>query len=1077
MKKTQKALSLALALCILLSSVSMAVFGAGVSDAFAGEGTEEKPYLIGTAEELFALASALNSNTESEYRTAHFKLTDDIDLAFSSFEPIGKNSVYAFRGVFDGDGHEIKSLNVSDASGMYIGLFGCITDATVRNLRVSGEIFSSESGAMVGGIAGAATGNSRFENCVNYCSVSAVWKSSAGGICGYYRNGGEITDNAVIFSSCVNAGDVFISGEDSDRFSTGLAGGILGCSENCAQFENCLNIGSVRGANLAAGICGSAGSRQSDNCSPFIKACVNAGKITSAVGAYPIYAKEDLSEDAVLSCFADSGENKFVTVSENLLSPDVISALGSAWISGSDLPYPASVGAVLSKTAYLSSEAEKYVSTVFVGDDKNVGDEVSLLAEGAVSSDGVRAYTLTDSKYISPLPSASFCISEKNDGTAAKTENLTLVLERGGARVRKTVKVIFSAKAGAREELMDKLAEVYASQSVVDEWAVFDMSAYGRLSGKTSKISDDALQNYINTAISDITSDSAFASDLAKAEVILSSIGADTTRLYPVNSKKPFSNPAKLRAADFGSYYSTAIWVLFADEWGNINLSSPQIESLIGVIKASLGENGLLTSKYGEYSFDDPDSTGWAVGAMARFVSDTRDKYGVREIAAELSERMVNGLSAAQGDDGSYGNANTDAMVITGLLAAGISPETDARFIKNGSSLADALMLYADESKAGFTSPYGDTYAVRATEQGFRALVALRAFEENESRAYNIYAPNGEVSSGGRKPVFATGSGEITTPSVPDTDEKITSSLSVIYGKKVWIPEVSLSLKKGSFVYNLIKDAFAECGAVADGLSKGYIKAITYKGETHTQFDEGKNSGWLYYVNGELPNVGINDYKLSDGDKVELVYTKDYTTAPGAVGSVGASDEKKEETKEEETKAVYTDVSEKDWFSSAVKFVSENKIMNGVSENAFAPNEKMTRAMVWTVLARISGEDTSNGAVWYEKGRAWAMENSVSDGELPNGNITREQLAAMLYRFAESKEYDISQTADISEFDDEKSVSPYALGAMKWAYAQKIITGKGEKTLDPRGFASRAEVAAMLMRFVKSLELKMQDAA
>ncbi len=1043
-----------------------------------GEGTAESPYLIGTARELLGFATVLNSSINSPYRTAHFKLKGDIDLNFLSFEPIGKNSVYAFRGVFDGDGHEIKALSVADTESMYVGLFGCLTDGEIKNLRVSGEVFSPEQSAYVGGIAGAVTGNSRIENCVNYCSVSASRKSSVGGICGYYRKSDDIgyewTDNAVIFSSCVNAGDILISGDDSDVFSEGLAGGILGYSKNCAQFENCLNIGSVHGANLAAGICGSAGSRQGENCAPYIKSCVNTGKITSAVGAYPIYAKENLGESAVFSCFANGGENAFVTVSDNLLSADVLSALGSAWTAGTYIPYPASVGEVSGRTALLSAEAEKYVSAVFIGNDKNIGDGFSLLADGKIPDEGVRAFTVTDSKYISALPSAGFTLSAENDGAGARTERLTLVLQKDGTRVRKTITVLLSAKDSAYDELADKLAGIYASQSVVDEWAVFDMAAYGRLSGKTAKVRDDALQNYINTAITDISSGSALAIDLARAEVILSSIGTDTTKLYPVNSKTPINNPANLRKSDFGSYYTTAIWVLFADEWGSVNLTSAQVKKLVGIIGDSLGGNGLLQYKYGEYTFDDADSTAWALGALARFVSDSRDKYGVLKDAKALSERMTDALSKAQLENGSYGNVNTDASVITGLIAAGIDPKHDARFVKNGASLKDALMLYVNANRTGFVSSYSSDASAtdRATEQGFRALVALKAFEENGGRAYNIYAPASVSSIPRRNVAFATGTGEVKTPDVPETEKKINASLTVTYNKKEWIPTASAALNEGSYVYNLIKNVFESVGAEADGLSRGYIKSVTYKGETHTQFDEGKNSGWLFYVNGNLPNVGISDYKLSDGDRVELVYTKDYTTAPGAGGAVGSpdtkNDEKETDDPEKTEQRVYSDVSENDWFFSAVSFMTEKNFMNGVSENEFAPHAGTTRAMVWTVLARMSGIGTSGANTWYEKGRAWALENNISDGKNPDERITREQLAAMLYRYAGFKGLDVSATCDISSFDDAKSISAYADGAMRWAHAMKIVNGKSEKLLDPSGFATRAEIAAMLMRFTEN---------
>lgn len=121
----------------------------------------------------------------------------------------------------------------------------------------------------------------------------------------------------------------------------------------------------------------------------------------------------------------------------------------------------------------------------------------------------------------------------------------------------------------------------------------------------------------------------------------------------------------------------------------------------------------------------------------------------------------------------------------------------------------------------------------------------------------------------------------------------------------------------------------------------------------------------------------------------------------------------------------------------------------------------MTRAMLTTVLARFDGVDTSGGAVWYEKGIKWAVENSISDGTNPEREITREQLAVMLYRYAGSP----ASSGTLAGFADVGKVSSYALAALQWAVEQGIITGKADSVLDPSGFATRAEVATMLMRF------------
>lgn len=151
-----------------------------------------------------------------------------------------------------------------------------------------------------------------------------------------------------------------------------------------------------------------------------------------------------------------------------------------------------------------------------------------------------------------------------------------------------------------------------------------------------------------------------------------------------------------------------------------------------------------------------------------------------------------------------------------------------------------------------------------------------------------------------------------------------------------------------------------------------------------------------------------------------------------------------------------------------VHYCLANGLMEGVSDTLFAPNASMTRAMVWAILARLDGE-TVTGANWAETARAWAMENGVSDGTDPMGAVTREQFATMLWRYAVAKGYDVSigESTNILSYADFASISEYAIPAMQWACGSGIVTGVTDSTLAPQGTATRAQCAAMLMRFVE----------
>ena len=159
----------------------------------------------------------------------------------------------------------------------------------------------------------------------------------------------------------------------------------------------------------------------------------------------------------------------------------------------------------------------------------------------------------------------------------------------------------------------------------------------------------------------------------------------------------------------------------------------------------------------------------------------------------------------------------------------------------------------------------------------------------------------------------------------------------------------------------------------------------------------------------------------------------------------------------------FTDVAYGDWFYDEVAYVYANGLMEGVSDTAFEPGGGMTRAMVWAILARIDGV-TVTGSNWAETARSWAMAKGISDGENASAPVTREQLVTMLYRYAGEPVVSGSLTG----WADAASVSGWAGSAMTWAVNRGIITGATESTLAPADGATRAQCAAILMRYVES---------
>ena len=179
----------------------------------------------------------------------------------------------------------------------------------------------------------------------------------------------------------------------------------------------------------------------------------------------------------------------------------------------------------------------------------------------------------------------------------------------------------------------------------------------------------------------------------------------------------------------------------------------------------------------------------------------------------------------------------------------------------------------------------------------------------------------------------------------------------------------------------------------------------------------------------------------------------------------------------------FSDVTESDWFYDAVTYAYENGLMDGVGAGLFAPNSETTRAQLVTILYRLSGQPAPSGdsgfsdvetGTWYTDAVAWAAQNGIVNGVsdtqfVPGDDITREQLAVILYRYATYQGYDVSQRADLSGFVDAGTISTYAQEALSWANAQGLVLGFEDDSLRPQGTATRAQIAAVLMRFCQTV--------
>lgn len=237
--------------------------------------------------------------------------------------------------------------------------------------------------------------------------------------------------------------------------------------------------------------------------------------------------------------------------------------------------------------------------------------------------------------------------------------------------------------------------------------------------------------------------------------------------------------------------------------------------------------------------------------------------------------------------------------------------------------------------------------------------------------------------------------------------------------------------------------------------------------------------------------AGLGRYTATFENEAFQTQTHDVTipatggsTSGGSTGGTSRPSGSKKDTTAETPKTRFDDVRSSSWYQEAVDYVAENGIMGGVSANTFAPNAPATRAMLVTVLHRLAGTpdaekthsftDLANGA-WYAGAVAWAAENGIVDGVgdalfAPNAHITREQLAAILYRYAIHCGLDVTAAADLNAYTDGAQISTWAQDAMRWAIASGLISGRSASALAPQSGATRAEIAQLLMNFAKLLK-------
>ncbi|MBR5791567.1 MAG: S-layer homology domain-containing protein, partial [Ruminiclostridium sp.] len=265
------------------------------------------------------------------------------------------------------------------------------------------------------------------------------------------------------------------------------------------------------------------------------------------------------------------------------------------------------------------------------------------------------------------------------------------------------------------------------------------------------------------------------------------------------------------------------------------------------------------------------------------------------------------------------------------------------------------------------------------------------------------------------------------------------------------------------------------------------VKGIDY--DSFGEFDAGTGSGWMITWDDVFINKGASEFQVENGDVIRWQYTCQLGADIGDDGSaVGGGNQAPQVPPEvlpevpPVTSSPYTDVTGH-WAEKAITFVYEKGLMTGTKEDTFSPETELSRAMLVTILYRMEGEpaviaqntfsDVTDGT-WYTNAVIWASQNGIVNGVgkdrfAPDRDITREQMAAMLLRYSDYKEYDTTQRNDLAGYTDAESISGWALEALQWANGEGLITGRKADLLVPQGDTTRAETATILMRYLETI--------
>ena len=1029
----------------------------------------------------------------SNLQNATIKLGKDIDLSGHSWVPIER-----FNGRFNGQGHTISNMSVTVGVTNSAGLFS-YGSATVQDVKLE-SVYVVSANSSVGGVIGDAGTGAKIENCTVSGTIlysgtgNEARNSSVGGVIGAAASNVTITD-------CQFSGVVY-SEKGVGYGKTGGIGGIVG-QANSSTISNCTNNGTVcttAPSNNAGGIAGYIKDTTVTNCQNKwniyakaesanhgvggiagqmyvstkdceIKDCTNTGGIIAVGSSSAGYAGGIVgrlwgSQSSTIEDCHNSGKI-------SMLDSTLCSIGGLVGISEANLTIKAS-----SNTGSISSE-ESGSSNLAGGLVGQSSSELTLTKSynaGSVSS--------PSSDYVGGL------VGQLKDPTTVKVANCYNVGAVSGAETAGLIGNIFANKTAQR------------SVTIEDSYNA------GILSGTTNNGIVGSQQREITVTITDchywngcggvgdgsltanqMTEDGSWAENLGLDSTVWektdnpTSAGSDGKLMgnLPVlknNEQNPAPQLERTKKQDQSGFAITGqpTGTIYVDNrgfdldttggtgsgqisWESSDHSVATVDSYGKVTIKSVGEVTITATKAGNDTYN-------SASAGYRFTV-----YGkpITEVTILNLEAPVQGASPVQ-----Y-VAVPEGAHYEGLTSAGVGGPSTLQVIWSEQDSGEIVTTAFEQNKTYTVQmrlkcdkyySFADEVTVNLSnmqENAYSSITAVKDTQYTDNLIITVtFNPTSHVHNWDtanwdsnethhwhncldadcplKNPEGMNGYAEHV-----DADH---DDLCDVCGYDMYVPPVNIP---DTYDIDLIVGEGGEAKTNLSNASAGTTITVTATPD---------NGYELAYITVDGERISGTSFTMPEHD----VTVRVYFTNGGFP---------------------FTDVAPGAWYYDAVSYVYANGLMDGTSATTFEPNANMTRAMLVTILWRMEGEPVVNyfmpfadvdGGAWYAEAVRWASSEGivegVSDTEFaPNEAVTREQFAAILYRYAQYDGMDaVTLEENLGGFTDADSISEYAVPALNWAVGEGIITGTTATTLEPQGTATRAQAAAMLMRFAENLK-------